>query len=121
MNDMMSILLTFLLCSYSIGWANIGRKAIKYGVIDLCDLVRTFMFSPFITAVATPFLSLGMAFTYLLILNIWIAIKVVLTVVVGIVIFGLIGNYAVMPAVKKSYGIVKPFSSKICVVLYRKK
>jgi len=53
--------------------------------------------------------------------NFWKIVTGVTFIVGACSIMGLVGYFGVRPAVKKAYGVAKPFSDKICVVLYRKK
>src|SRR5690606_25612441 len=98
----------------------VAYKAYKEGYLDLCDFVRRFIFAPFVL-VAISFLG----YTYLLIVlliipNFLAIIGGVLGFAVAVALVMFTGIYIVTPAVKKSYGVVEPFTSKLCVVMYNK-
>ena len=111
----------FVLLSYCVGWVLIALKAKDSGFVDLCDLVRRFLLAPFVTAGIIVF---GMLFSALLVLaapHALIICKIFVMAVGVFAIFLVFLKYAIVPGVKKSYGVIEPYSSKLCVVLYRKK
>ena len=119
---MFTLLTSFLLCSYSIGWIINGLRARHNGYLDICSFIQSFIFSPFVCAVLCI---IAWIIIYgiipALIANFFGVLKFIGIIVVSLCIFIFGGKYVVAPAVGKAYGVVKPFSEKICVVIYRKK
>ena len=114
--------LSYILASYAVGWSLIALKARQDGVVDLCHFVRRFIFAPILTVGIALVCIIVYCFVRYMFLPHFQAILAGLAgAALGVLFFVLLGNYVVVPAVKKSYGIVQPFTSKICVVLYRKK
>lgn len=110
-----------LVCSYATGWAMVSVHAKVKQRIDLCQFVRAFILSPFVFAPG--------AFITLILGELgWIIISHIGTVLLwsagaGVVtlILALLGIFVAAPIVKKAHGVAKPFTDKICIVLYRKK
>lgn len=111
-----------LICSYATGWVMIALQAKQKGMVDLCQFVRWFALSPFIfiliALISTRF---GYWLWTVIIPNIMKILYGIILAAGAVSIFFGLGYFAVMPAVKKAYGIAKPFSDKICIVLYKKK
>lgn len=123
---MISFLTSYLVCSYAVALVLIAHKALRTEVVDLCDLVRRIIYAPFVTVIVGffSFVIVGVIWLLvweLIIPNIFTIIKFLLMIIGGLVLFTAFSMYVISPAVKKSYGVVKPFSSKICIVLYKKK
>lgn len=113
--------LTFLLCSYAIGWSINGLFAIKNRMLDLCQFVQLFLIAPFVFGLIIPMLVTIYLVAKVLIPH-WQIILLAATCIIGTAdIAFFICRYAVVPAVKRAYGVAKPFSEKICIVLHRKK
>jgi hypothetical protein len=113
--------ITFLLCSYCMGWCINGLFAIDNQRLDLCQFLRSFVLAPFAVCATFVLLFTGFQlFIKILIPNCWISLIVITSVIGAALILKLIGQYAVAPAVKKMYGVAKPFSERLCIVLYRR-
>jgi hypothetical protein len=114
--------LTFLLCSYAVGWCINGFVARMKRMLDLCQFVRSFLYAPFFLCLIAVFLFLAYQFVVGMLIPHWPVVLLGTTCVAGSAfIIKIIAEYAVVPAVKKTYGVAKPFSEKICIVMYRKK
>lgn len=118
---MNAIFWAYLFCSYCVGWALVAQRARIKGVVDLCQFVRAFLLAPVVLSftIVTGFL------TFKFVANVVIPNFLTFLIVIAIgggsiVILGLTGYFVVKPAVMKAYGVAKPFSEKICIVLYRK-
>lgn len=105
----------FLLCSYATGWVIIGHTANKTGKVDLCQFVRSFLFAPFLFVFGVIVSTLAIT---IIVPNILYILEFVTLLVVTCTVLGVAGYFVVTPAVKKAYGVAKPFSDKICIVLY---
>lgn len=113
---------TFLCGSHAMGWAIVARRAREERFVDLCQFVRSFIFAPFIFAFAILVIAGGYYFTKDILIPNALHIVLGLSVVVGtVLILTALGYFAVAPAIKKAYGIAKPFSEKICIVMYKQK
>lgn len=114
--------LMFLLCSYAVGWAGVALRAKFTGMVDLCQFVQTFIIAPFaLTLVGAGVFALLTLLWKCIIPNIIPSLIVVAFIATTVGIMFLSGRYVVVPAVKKAYGVAKPFSEKICIVLYDKR
>lgn len=111
---------TFLCGSHAVGWALVAQQARSRKFVDLCQFVRAFIIAPFVF-VGAVFLITGMGFLIwkVLIPNILTVLLVIATIVGSCVILGGLGFLVISPAIKKVYGVAKPFSERICIVLYR--
>lgn len=116
-------IMAFALSSYATGWVLVIRRARKRGMVDLCQFIRAFIFAPFVAAAAmllsVSVFRMGIAaarFPH------WIEVAITFSVIVGTILAAtLIGLFAIKPAIGKAYGVAKPFSEKICIVLYDKR
>lgn len=110
----------FLLCSYCIGWVLALRRAKEYEMLDLCQFIRGFIYSPFILICLAGCGILAFMFFAVVIHFISTILTVSALLILSCLGLGIVGNFIVVPTVKKAYGVARPFSSKICIVLYRK-
>lgn len=116
------IFYNFLCSAHAVGWCLVAQRAMKKGMVDLCQFLRAFLFAPFALVFSMlMFLLVGRLIRFIIIPNFINFSLGVLTVVGSVVIMGGVGYFGIAPAVKKAHGIVKPFSEKICIVLYRTK
>lgn len=119
---MISFLTSFVVSSYATALVLIALKAKHEGILDLCAMIRCIMLSPFVTFASGVFLSiLSFIVMGIILPNILAIIKWMTILIAGAAIITLLGNFVVAPIVKKSYGITKPFTSKICIVLWKRK
>lgn len=113
---------TFIVGAHAFGWALVARQARNERIVDLCQFVRAFIFAPFALAGSTLLLFMVGALVWGVLLPNIIKISEIFAIMIGAcVILGVLGYFVITPAVKKAKGIAKPFSEKICVVLYRSK
>lgn len=109
--------LQFLLCSYCVGWCMVGYHARKRGIVDLCQFVQFFIVAPLVTIISGVLLRV---FWIAVLPNFWFILKCVASLIASGVVLGITGQFIVKPAVKKFHGVAKPFSDKICIVLYKR-
>lgn len=116
-----SLILYFAISSYATGWCLVGYRAARKGIVDLCQFVRAFFFAPFITAIAMGLtLALGTIAIDVIVPNMLKFLAVMGTIVGVFAALWATGYFVVKPSVKKAYGIAKPFSEKICIVMYKR-
>lgn len=120
MSSQINLFYTFLVAAHAVGWCLVAHHVRSKGIIDLCQFVRMFIYAPFVLAIAM------FCAGALILLIVEAVIPHILSILFGVaviigscVILGLLGYFVVTPAIKKAHGIVKPFSEKICIVLYR--
>lgn len=116
-----ALFLSLLFTSYAVGWILNGLLARSRGTLDLCQFVQSFILSPLVLFIIICISFLSEQFIIKVFIPHWkeMLILFISAVGVGTIIF-LTARYAVVPAVKKTYGIAKPFSEKICIILYKK-
>ena len=109
---MIDILMMYLVCSYALGWAMVGLLARRNGIVDLCQFVQQFFWAPLVLALIFIILEAILP-------NIWRIAEALGIVLGACIILGVFGVFVLKPTVGKIYGVAKPFSEKICVVMYR--
>lgn len=118
----MNEFLIFLVGAHAGGWFLVARRVQKHGFIDLCQFVREFIYSPFILSFFLALVTMWMLLFWKCIIPNFLSILTALAIIFGTVcILGALGYFVISPAVKKVHGIAKPFSEKLCIVLYRAK
>ena len=112
----------FLVGSYGLGWAIVARLAIKSWSVDLCQFIRSFVLSPILFALLMIVLMAAYVLMFIVIIpnlkQILIGIAIIISVCCTI---GVIGYFVIRPTINKAIGVAKPISSKLCIVLYRRK